>query len=96
MRIVQSKWKEIQIRLFNFREKCYCVEGWKTIDPKESSVVIAKIFMDDLSVQYLDQEAIRDSLAQKSIHDFVNNINSSKEKQSKSSRNNVSDGSKIF
>lgn len=73
-----GKWVEIRSDYFDEEERCICIDAWETDDDNEEGRTIAKIYEDDnLSIVYIDEDAITDSMAQNIIDDAIHRLESS-------------------
>ena len=68
-----SKWNEIRCDFLDENDKRYCVDGWRTSDDCEEGKTIAKIDLENKSVEYMDEDAKSDEYAQEVINEFLKN-----------------------
>ena len=66
-----SKWAEIRCDFYDDEEEKWCVDAWLTDDGDEEGTVIAKIDVENKTVEYLDKDAKTDSYAQEIIKEML-------------------------
>ena len=67
-----SKYAEIRNDYINEEENTVYIDAWLTGDDNEEGTVIAKVNLDTLAVEYLDEDAKTDDYAQEVIEDTLN------------------------
>lgn len=66
-----SKWAEIRNDNYDVEERCICIDAWQTLNGNEEGKVIAKVYIDEAKVEYLDEDARTDVYAQEIIDEAV-------------------------
>ena len=71
MEVVMSKYAEIRCDFYDNEEEKWFVDAWFTDDDNEEGTVIAKVNYKTKEVEYLDNDAKTDSLAQEVINETL-------------------------
>ena len=66
-----SKYAEIRNDYINEEENAVYIDAWLTENDNEEGTVIAKVDLDTLTVEYLDEDAKTDEYAQEIIQETL-------------------------
>ena len=69
-----SKYAEIRNDFFDEEENKIYIDAWFTDDDNEEGVVIAKVDMTTKAVEYIDEDARKDSYAHEIIKETIDYI----------------------
>lgn len=71
---MKSIWKEIRNHHVDEMEEKVYIDAYRTADPDEEGKVIAKVDLKAAEVEYLDERAKTDELAQEFVRETVKNV----------------------
>lgn len=79
-----SIWTEIRGTHYDESEKTICIDAWETADENEEGKIIAKIWTDNNTVEYLDPRAETDPYAKAVIRNVLDELETGEEPEPES------------
>lgn len=81
---MESIWTEIRGTHYDESEKTICIDAWETTDENEEGKVIAKVWTDNNTVEYLDPRAETDPYAKAVIRNVLDELETGEEPEPES------------